>query len=138
VAQKHRVYGSLSNQEGLISMKKPFFLCFIPLLSLACCTIPLKKEAESTRIFFRLDEVKGCEYLGEIVGSEGHWHSSWLISNRNLAMGALNDLRNNAQRKGADTIFIPPNLLLFRTSVTFIGQAYKCNKQRSGKGEGTK
>jgi len=115
-----------------------FFLCFIPFLLLACSTTPLKKEAESTRIFFSPEEVKGCEYLGEIIGSEGQWYKSWLISNRNLTTGALNDVRNNAQRIGADTIFIPTNLLLFRTSVTFIGQAYKCNKQRSGKGEGTK
>lgn len=90
------------------------------------------------RIFFRPEEVKGCEYVGESIGSEGHWYSSWLISNKNLVTGALNDLRNNAQRIGADTIFIPPNLLLFRTSVTFMGQAYRCNRQQSGKGEETK
>ena len=110
-------------------MKKRLFLCLIPLLFLACSTTPLKKEAESTRIFFGPEEVKDCEYLGDIIGSEGHWYSSWLTSNRNLAKGAMNDLKNQAQRLGADTIFIPTNLLLFKTSVTFIGQAYRCNKQ---------
>ncbi len=112
-----------------------FFFCFIPFLLVACSTTPLQKEAQSTRLFFNPEEVKGCEYLGEIIGSEGQWYSSWLTSNRSLAMGALNDLRNNAQMKGADTIFIPSNLLLFRTSVTFIGQAYKCNKKGNGKEE---
>jgi hypothetical protein len=119
-------------------MKKTCFLGFISLLLLACSTTPLKKEAESTRIFFRAEEVRGCEYLGEVIGSEGQWYSSWLTSNRNLATGAMNDLKNQAQRIGADTVFLPSNLLLFRTSVTFIGQAYKCNKQQSGKGEETK
>jgi hypothetical protein len=116
-------------------MKKTFFLGFIPLLLLACSTTPLKREAESMRIFFSAEEVKGCKYLGEVIGSEGYWYSSWLTSNKNLATGSLNDLRNKAQRIGADSIFIPTNLLLFKTSVTFIGQAYRCNKQRSGKGE---
>jgi len=119
-------------------MKKAFFLGFIPLLLLACSTTPLKKEAQSTRIFFSPEEVKGCKYLGEVIGSEGYWYSSWLTSNRNLATGSLNDLRNNAQKIGADSIFIPTNLLLFKTSVTFIGQAYSCKKQRSGKGKETK
>jgi len=79
-------------------MKKRFFFCFIPFLLLACSTTPLKKGAESARILFNPEEVKECEYLGEIIGSEGHWYKSWLISNRDLAMGAMNDLKNNAQR----------------------------------------
>jgi hypothetical protein len=119
-------------------MKKTFFLGFIPLLLLACSTTPLKKEAKSIRIFFNAEEVKECEYLGEVIGSKGHWYSSWLISNRSLARGAMNDLKNSAQRIGADSIFIPTNLLLFKTSVTFIGQAYNCHRQRIGKGKETK
>lgn len=116
-------------------MKKTFFLGFILLLMLACSTTPLKKGAGSIRIFFSTEEVKGCEYLGEVIGSKGHWYSSWIISNRSLATGSLNDLRNNAQKIGADSIFIPTNLLLFKTSVTFLGQAYNCHRQRTQEGK---
>ena len=39
---------------------------------------------------------------------------------------ALNDLRNHAHELGGDTVFVPGVPNLFRTSVTIIGQAYRC------------
>ncbi len=109
-------------------MRKRFFFPFISFLLLTCCATPVKKGAESIRIHFDSEEIRKCEYLGEVVGSKGQWYSSWIISNKVLTEGAINDLRNSAQAVGADTIFIPSNLLLFRTSVTLLGQAYRCNK----------
>jgi hypothetical protein len=41
-------------------------------------------------------------------------------------LAALNDLRNHAYRMGADTVFVRGVPNLFRTSVTIIGQAYRC------------
>ena len=73
--------------------------------------------------------VAGCAEVRlkeDVVGSEGRWFNSWLISNDVLSYGALNDLRNHAHQKGADTVFVPGITNLFRTSVTVIGQAYKC------------
>ncbi len=110
-------------------MEKRFLLGVISFLLLTCCaTTPPKSGAEGIRIFFHPEEVKKCDYLGEVVGSEGHWYSSWIISNKNLTAGAIDDLKNTAQMKGADTVFLPTNILFFRTSVTFLGQAYRCKK----------
>ena len=33
-----------------------------------------------------------CRYLGEVIGSEGHWYTYLFISNRKLTQGALNDM----------------------------------------------
>ena len=70
--------------------------------------------------------VTKCSFRGDVVGSEGHWFNSWLIPNDSLSHSALNDLRNNAHALGADTVYVPGIITLFRTSVTIIGQAYRC------------
>ena len=66
-----------------------------------------------------------CEYLGEIIASEGHWYTYWFVSNRQLTQGALNDMYNNANKIGANVVYISDNIP-FITSVTFYGQAYFC------------
>ncbi len=66
-----------------------------------------------------------CRYLGEVVGSEGHWYTYLFISNRKLIQGAINDLHNNANAIGANVVYISDNID-FSTSVTCYGQAYNC------------
>lgn len=66
-----------------------------------------------------------CRYLGEVIGSEGHWYTYLFISNRKLIQGAINDLHNNANAIGANVVYISDNID-FTTSVTFYGQAYDC------------
>ncbi len=67
-----------------------------------------------------------CRYLGEVIGSEGHWYTYLFISNRRLIQGAINDLHNNANAMGANVVYISDNID-FTTSVTFYGQAYSCD-----------
>jgi hypothetical protein len=93
-----------------------------------CATIRVKPEAERVAIHFTDEPVRGCTYLGEVVGSEGHWYSAWLIANERLTESALNDLRNKAHAKGADAVYVPSLSLLFRSSVTILGQAYGCRR----------
>lgn len=66
-----------------------------------------------------------CRYLGEVIGSEGHWYTYLFISNVHLTQGALNDIYNKANELGANVVFISDDLG-FTTSVTFYGQAYNC------------
>jgi Domain of unknown function (DUF4156) len=91
-----------------------------------CHSIPAKEEAKNVRLVFTESLVAKCSFHGDVVGSEGRWFNSWLLSNDDMSYSALNDLRNHAHEKGADTVFIPGVTNLFRTSVTIIGQAYKC------------
>jgi hypothetical protein len=97
-----------------------------------CFTARVRPEAEPIRITFDMEQVRRCTSLGEVVGSEGHWYSAWLIDNEVLATAALNDLRNRAHAKGADTVFVPNHTMLFATSVTILGQAYRCKDGRGG------
>jgi hypothetical protein len=96
-----------------------------------CATIRVKPEAEQVRITFDVEEVRHCTRLGEVVGSEGSWYDAWLISNEVLIMAAVNDVRNKAHARGADTVLVPGNTFLFATSVTILGQAYQCQDGHS-------
>ena len=78
------------------------------------------------RLVFSEQLVTKCAFRGDVVGSEGRWFNSWLIPNDRLSYSALNDLRNKGHALGADTVYVPGITNLFRTSVTIIGQAYRC------------
>jgi hypothetical protein len=91
-----------------------------------CHSIPAKDEARNVRLVFTESLVAKCTFRGDVVGSEGRWFNSWLLANDEMSYSALNDLRNLAHEKGADTVFVPGITNLFRTSVTIIGQAYRC------------
>ena len=93
-----------------------------------CSLIQVKPEAERIPVRFEIEAVEGCTYQGELVGSEGHWYNSWLLANADMTSAALNDLRNQAQERGADTLYIPSLTLIFKTSVTILGQAFTCRK----------
>lgn len=101
----------------------------ILLLLGACANLPLEKEAAAVRIYFSPFEKTGCEYKGEVVGSDGNMLTFWFISNTDLVQGALNDLRNDAHHLGGDTVFILREQLSFTTSTTFLGSVYRCSKQ---------
>jgi len=67
-----------------------------------------------------------CRYLGEVIGSEGHWYTYLFVSNRKLTQGALDDMYNRANAMGANVVYVSDNIN-FVTSVTFYGQAYFCD-----------
>ena len=108
---------------------------------LSSCTniIRTSEESETVRLFFLTQVVdkslntdfnRGCTYIGEVVGSEGHWYTYLFISNTNLTQGAINDLKNKARDVSANTVIVHKNID-FATSVTLLGQAYSC-KHTSG------
>ena len=71
-----------------------------------------------------------CRHLGQLVSSEGHWYDYLFISNTELTYGAINDMRNKANKIGADAVYINNNID-FVTSVTWVGQAYNCNLNKN-------
>ena len=77
--------------------------------------------------------MKNCKYLGEIVGSQGNWFTGDFTSNKDLVIGARNELRNEAHKLGANIVYIQDmkNTNKFHslgtTNTTAIGKAYKCN-----------
>jgi len=87
----------------------------------------LEDGAESVKIYFSLDEHLKCDYMGDVVGSDGTFLSFWFMSNDNLTRGALNDIRNEARIIGGDTAFIFRDQLKYTTSTTFVASVYRCN-----------
>ena len=96
------------------------------LILVGCETTQLHSDSNSVRIRWdAAEQLEGCSDKGTIIGSEGSWYSFWLISNRALTDGALNDIKNQAAQRGANTVdlYSPQN---FGTSVTLLGNAYNC------------
>lgn len=103
---------------------------------LSACSTPLNKATtESERLEIRLDgqfNPDSCHYLGTVTGSEGHWYSYLFFANDVLIQGAVNQLKNNAHRLGANTIYVITTQN-FITSVSLLGSAYYCDAQESRK-----
>ena len=95
------------------------------------CTSPATSlDQRAEQVHLRMDSgfnADNCLWLGEITGSEGHWYSYLFFSNDLLVQGALHDMKNRAEKLGADTVYmITPQD--FTTSFTVVGNAYQCNK----------
>ncbi|MGR5146778.1 DUF4156 domain-containing protein [Photobacterium alginatilyticum] len=96
------------------------------LLLAGCETTRPYAHSESIRIRWNASEqLEACTDKGTVIGSEGHWYSYWFISNRALTKGALNDLKNQAVQRGANTVDLY-HPQAFGTSVTLLGNAYDC------------
>jgi hypothetical protein len=77
-----------------------------------------------------------CDFLGEIVGSQGNWFTGDITSNSNLVVGARNDLRNKAYKIGGNLIQVQDMKntnawgSLGTTNTTAIGKVFNCNDGR--------
>ncbi len=113
---------------------KIYLICFIGFIVSSCSNLAQKNpNNKPVRLIqkYELNIVAGdkapdCRYLGEVIGSEGHWYNYLFLSNRKLIQGALNDIHNNANAMGANVVYVSDDIS-FTTSVTFYGQAYFCN-----------
>nr|WP_255725103.1 DUF4156 domain-containing protein [Photobacterium sp. OFAV2-7] len=96
------------------------------LLLTGCETTHLHTHSENVRIRWNATTLlETCTDKGTVIGSEGRWYSYLFISNRALTKGALNDLKNQAAQRGANTVDLY-HPQAFGTSVTLLGNAYDC------------
>jgi hypothetical protein len=75
-----------------------------------------------------------CKALGEVIGSQGNWFTGDVTSNKNLMLGARNDLRNKAAALGGNVVHVQ-NLSNTNasgsagtTNTTVTGMVYKCQR----------
>jgi hypothetical protein len=109
----------------IMSKYLPLFALMIPLS--ACSTVELNPAAKHIEITPVAAKLLHCDYVGEVIGTAGHWYDFIYLSNNDLMQWALNDMRNQAMDKGADTLYIEEPQS-FTTSVTLLGIAYRCHK----------
>ena len=115
-------------------MKKLLFtsLLVVPFM-FSCSSIKLMKGAELVRIV--TETPQGCEYLGEVTGSQGNWFSGSFTSNSTMETGARNVLKNKAFKKGGNTLHLLTNRAgmshgqygASQTNVTTTGAVYNCD-----------
>lgn len=105
-------------------MKKT--ILFLASTLLASCTAqPLIKDAETVRVMLTHKPAAECTYLGEVIGSQGHWYDFLFTPNTTLVQGAINDMKNQTLALGGNTLYISQEMG-FVTSQTLLGQAFRC------------
>ncbi len=116
--------------------KRLFALAAAGALLAACQATQVKPEAANVRI--TNNEPQGCEYLGEVTGSQGNFFTGKYTSNENLEVGARNDMKNKAVTMGGNVIVMIANRAgqtgsygqygggSQQTNVAYTGTVYKC------------
>ena len=106
-----------------------FSVTMLSIATLASCSLlstqDLQPGAENVRLYASDEKIENCTFVNEVIGSEGHWYNYLFISNRDLTQGAVNDLKNRAMAIEANAVHVHTNMF-FTTSVTILGQAYRC------------
>lgn len=98
----------------------------------ACAAKQIIPGAERVELVNELPDRERCEFIGEIVGSQGNWFTGDVTSNKNLVIGARNELRNEAYKLGANVVYVQDlkNTNAYgsigTTNTTGVGKAYKC------------
>jgi hypothetical protein len=125
--------------KGVVAGGSLFFL-------MGCAATQLKPGAERI-ILSKNAAPKGCKFVAALVGNQGGSFAGGWTSNKNLAQGAMNDIRNQALEAGANYVqletdragstgsgsisgsggFLYGSSHSAQTDVTMSGNAYKCN-----------
>lgn len=112
---------------NLIKLKKSLLLvsCFV----LSSCSLldthQVTENGKQVKIYSEYEQVSDCRYIGELVSSEGTWYTFFFLSNTELTLASIIDLKNQAYEIGANSVHIEEHMG-FNTSVTFLGFAYDC------------
>ncbi len=110
---------------------KHFLLAILSLVLITGCSLitkPSNSESKKIDLYYDHHAIadQKCIEMGTVIGSEGHWFSFFLISNKGLMQAAVSDIKNQAQALGANAVVLQ-NQIPFHTSVTILGTAYKCH-----------
>lgn len=116
-------------------------LTAIAVLVTGCSSIEL--DSHANRIIASPNApAKGCKYVGQVVGNQGNFFTGAYTSNKNLEIGAMNDMKNQASKLGANYIQLINSRAgntgsvggydgmlsggMSQTNVTNMGNAYSC------------
>ena len=97
--------------------------CGITALLAGCMATSITPQGQSVVIVQSLPSQYQCTYKGEVAGSQGNWLTGGWTPNRNLALGARNELSNVVVISETLSSNDADNSL---ENVTHIGRAYYC------------
>ena len=84
-----------------------------------CAATELLQNANLVEIV--KDKPEGCEYKGDVTGSQGNFFTGPYTSNATLETGARNSLKNRAHQLGGNTIVLLTDRAGVTGSVSTIG-----------------
>lgn len=114
-------------------MKCLIFTILIVTCFAGCSATTLSPGAQRIRITTKEPSSK-CQYLGDAVGEQGGSFTGKFTSNKNLEIGARNDLKNQALAMGGNVVHLitdragdtGSNHSSGQTNVIYSGAIYKC------------
>lgn len=99
-----------------------------------CAANAIHPEAQHVELVNEVPDSSKCKFIGEVVGSQGNWFTGDYTSNKNLVIGARNELRNEAHALGGNVVYIQDLKntnawgSLGTTNTTAVGKAYRCQR----------
>ena len=123
--------------------RAPFMFLLALVSVMGCSATQLRPGAESI-IVSRHPAPRGCRFRGTVQGEQGGAFDGPFTSNKNLAQGAMNDMKNNALDVGANYVVIEDThagetisggddtISGQQADVTHIGNAYACPPSEIG------
>lgn len=114
-------------------LKNILLSSFVILLTSGCSAKALNPEAASVIITNKFPPQDACIAKGDVIGSQGNWATGDFTSNKNLLLGARNDIKNQAYTREANVVVMQTSQdhqawgSLGTTAYTMIGQAFKCD-----------
>ena len=112
-------------------MKKILLTTSIAILS-GCAANSINPEAQDVEIINEIPDKSRCKFLGEVVGAQGNWLTGDFTSNKNLVIGARNQLKNETKALGGNVVHVQDmkNTNAWgsagTTNTTAVGKAYLC------------
>lgn len=113
----------------------------LTVFNFGCAATSVKPEAARILVT-RQAAPSDCQFVGTVIGEQGGALTGGWTSNKNLAMGAMNDMKNQAYELGANYVVLENsnagNTMSFgggggifsgsgqQTDVTHTGNAYLC------------
>lgn len=99
---------------------------------MGCAATAVLPGAQRVEIVNETPDRGKCRFIAEVVGSQGNWITGDITSNKNLMIGARNELRNEAFKLGGNVVYIQDmkntnaHGSLGTTNTTAVGKAYTC------------
>ena len=113
---------------------KTLAVCLASIAFAGCAANAVNPDAQGVELVNEAPDPAKCKFLGEVVGSQGNWFTGDYTSNKNLVIGARNELRNEAHALGANVVYVQDMKntnawgSLGTTNTTAVGKAYHCKQ----------
>ena len=104
------------------------------LIALSGCAAKTLTPGAERIVISNKEPTQNCEFMGEVIGSQGNWFTADITSDSDMIKGARNEMRNQAFSMGANYIVLVNQSTSNNTSgfggaynSSMFGNAYRCS-----------